>query len=186
MSRNLTNLLPQEAVRAFKAQYFVRFATLSAFLIAILVAVHGILLLPTHMLLSSHIEAREGQLKALASSGLSEDETALEEQFATLSISAKHIQALEARRHAINIFTDILNIPDTSISITGFSYASPSGGRDAPTASVSGIAGTRDGLRALQLALEESPFVEAVNLPVSTYAKDIDIPFSMTLTLALP
>jgi hypothetical protein len=40
-------------------------------------------------------------------------------------------------------------------------------------------------LRSYQLALQGASFARAVDLPVSAYAKDADIAFTVTITLAL-
>jgi hypothetical protein len=56
-------------------------------------------------------------------------------------------------------------------------------GKAPGTLSVSGIAVTRGALRAYQLALQSAPFAVAANLPVSAYAKDTDIAFTITVTL---
>jgi hypothetical protein len=50
---------------------------------------------------------------------------------------------------------------------------------------LTGTALTRNALRSYQLALQGTPIARAVDLPVSAYAKDADITFTITITLAL-
>ncbi len=50
---------------------------------------------------------------------------------------------------------------------------------------VSGTAATRDALRQYQLALQNAAGVQSADVPVSAYAQDANIPFTVTVTLAL-
>jgi len=50
--------------------------------------------------------------------------------------------------------------------------------------SVSGTAANREALRTYQLALQGAPFTLTAALPVSAYAKDSDIAFTITITLS--
>ncbi len=47
---------------------------------------------------------------------------------------------------------------------------------------VSGMAATRDALRQYATALGGLPYVSKADLPISAYAKDSDITFTITLT----
>jgi hypothetical protein len=77
---------------------------------------------------------------------------------------------------------DILSIARSGVTLSGFSYATTNE-KGARTFSISGIAATRDALRTYQLALSGAPFIQTVHLPVSAYAKDSDISFTLTVTL---
>ena len=77
---------------------------------------------------------------------------------------------------------NVLVIPRPGIVLSGFDYE-PSVGKSAGTLAVSGTATTRDALRNYQLALEGASFARSADLPVSAYAKDTDITFTITVTL---
>jgi hypothetical protein len=180
------NLLPEDRIRAFRRGYFFRVLALAAALLTFLALVHAILLLPTHLLLSAQISARQGQLDVLKASGVSADEAVFEARLADLAKSATRIEALGSIQPTVKVLTEILQVPHARVSLSGFSYAAPSGTKKASSAILTGVAATRDDLQAYQLALKSASFVSAADLPVSTYAKETKIPFTITLTLTLP
>ena len=67
--------------------------------------------------------------------------------------------------------------------LSGFSYT-PSSSSGSGTIALSGISATRDALRGYQLALQGAPFARSAALPVSAYAKDANIDFTITITLS--
>ena len=77
----------------------------------------------------------------------------------------------------------VLAISHPGITLSGFDYV-PGAGKNPGTLAISGTAATRDTLRNYQTALQSAPFAVTANLPVSAYAKDTGIPFSITVTLA--
>jgi hypothetical protein len=78
----------------------------------------------------------------------------------------------------------VLGIPRPGITLSGFSYTPAVSASALTSIVISGTSATRDALRSYQLALQNAPFARSVTLPVSAYASDKDLTFSITLTLA--
>jgi len=182
MSGELTNLLSPDRVQSFRRSYFFRLGALGSVVLALLVIIHGIFLLPTHIFLTKKIAANEFELTGLSRSILSAGETSFEARLAVLSKSVERIELLGANEPVIKTLTKTLDILHTGIVLTGLSFAAPTT-KKGTTISLSGIAATRDTLRQYQIALSNAPFIASADLPVSTYAKDTKIPFTIVVTL---
>lgn len=180
-----TNLLPPERSRALRREYFYRLATVAMFLVCIVAVIHAALLVPTHLLLTSFTETRRAELADLKSKGLDSDEAAFATRVQKLTQSATKLLALGNSPRAVDTITRILEVPKSGIALSGVSFAL-GGGDKKPSVVLVGVAETRDALRQYQLALTGAPFVAAADLPVSTYAKEAKLPFSMSVTLKTP
>ena len=66
MSRNLINLLPPDRLHSFRREYFLRLATVVFFMLTFLVVVHGVLLVPSYLYLSSEESATQHELDSIA------------------------------------------------------------------------------------------------------------------------
>ncbi|OGG81302.1 hypothetical protein A3H77_00770 [Candidatus Kaiserbacteria bacterium RIFCSPLOWO2_02_FULL_56_11] len=184
MLPELTNLLPEVNVRAFRRSYFTHLFIVATIMLLVLMGIHSVLLMPTHLLLSSHIETREEQLEFLATSGISEEEATLQERLATLAETAERIGALRTAPSAVSTVADVLAVDRTRVTLSGLSYGARGG--EGPSVTLTGVANTREDLRRYQLAFQSMPFVAVADLPVSTYAKEAQIPFTITLVLVSP
>ncbi len=177
MSANLTNFLPRERARSVRGEYRFRVATLAAILLAALVLVHGILLIPAYLYLSDKADAEAARLAELSSgerdgtAGVAARAKALEQDSARLLVIASSTPASD-------LVAAILAVPRTGITLTGLSYDAGA----APRLILTGMASTRDTLRAYDLALAALPYVANAELPLSAYAKESEIPFSILLT----
>ena len=183
MHNELTNLLPPERQRAFRQDYFIRLGVVVAVLATALVLSAAVLLLPTYVFLSESDRVETEHLAAIESTATSSDSTAFSAQLTTLSNNAAALSALADATSVSSIIAAVLTIPRPGVTLSGFAYT-PATSKNQETLAISGSAKTRDTLRSYQLALQRASFASAANLPVSTYAKDSDIPFTITVTLA--
>ncbi len=178
------NLLPPERRRVLFREYLLRLAVVATALFTILVVVAGALLIPTYVFLSGSAESKKTRLASIESSLSSIDEESLSARLTALSQNAMTLIELADAPSASKMIRDILSIPRPGISVTGFSY-SPKNEKTPATLLVSGNALTRDALRGYQLAVQDSSLVRSATLPVSVYAKDANLPFTISVTLAL-
>lgn len=183
MDNEPINLLPQERQRALAREYLLRLGTVAAFMLTALAFVAGLLLLPTYVFLSRSAATKEAHLANVESALSSENEAALSAHLAALSSDAELLIALGRAPSASATIRDVLAISRPGIALSGFTYTPAGNGPG--TLAVSGIAATRDALRTYQLALQKAPFAASAELPVSAYAKDANIVFTITITLAL-
>lgn len=179
MSVNLLDLLPEDRRRKIRRAYVLRVGTVAAILGVVLVAAAAALLVPTYIYLVSSLRAQSVRLASVESTISAADQTTLGKRLATLSADATEIAQLGTTPSASALIREVLAIGRPGIVLTGMSYT-PSQG----TLALSGVAAARNDLRAYQLSLAATPRFANAALPVSSYAKDRDIPFAITITLA--
>lgn len=183
MHNELTNLLPLERRRVFTRDYFLRLGVVGVVLVTILVCAAALLLVPTYVFLTQSTSAKEARLVAMDASLSSSNESTLSTRLAALTAGATVLTTLADTTSASSIMREVLAVPRPGISLSDFTYT-PGAPKASGTLVVSGTAATRDALRNYQLALQSSPFVLSAALPVSAYAKDTGITFSITVALA--
>jgi hypothetical protein len=175
----LTNLLPTERIRVFRREYFFRLGTIGAIVVAILIAVHGTLLVPTYLYLHDLVLIERTHLAEITENLASSGEGEIKARRTHLRESADQLLALASAPSASAVIRAILLVPHTGIVITSFAFHKPSpDGR----LTITGTASTREALRQYQLALSSLSFAKSADLPLSAYAKESDIPFTITLT----
>lgn len=179
----LINLLPLERRRSLARDYFLRLGVVALLFTTALVLAAAALLAPTYVFLVKSVGAKEARFAGMRSAISSSDDAALSVRLSALRSDAEALSALARAPSASAIVRAALAISRPGIALSGFEYSKATGARSG-TFIVSGIAATRDALRGYQLALERAPFARSASLPVSTYAKDSNIAFAITVTLA--
>lgn len=182
MNDKLTNLLPLERQHELFREYFLRLSVVFIALVTALVLVAAMLLLPTYIFLTQSAATKEARLANIESVLASSDEKILSAHLNTLSSNATILLATEKISSVSAILRSALAVPRNGISLSGFVYA-PATGNVPGSLSLSGTSQTREALRAYQLALESAPFAVSADLPVSAYAKDTNIVFTITVIL---
>ena len=194
MYSKLMNLLPRERRHALSREYVFRLGVVLVVLITALTLIGAVLLLPTYVLLVESARTKQTHLTSIKSSLSSIDESVLSARLATLTADAKTLLALAKTPSASGILRTLLAVSHPGVTLSYFSYTptvsmsnkSGKGSTTIPaTLVISGTAATRDALRNYQLALQSAPFISSATLPISTYAKDADIAFTITATLKL-
>lgn len=183
MNNELTNLLPPERLQALSHDYILRISVVVIIFVVVLSAVSTTLLLPTYVFLAKSSAAKEKYLVSIESLFSSADEKALSARLTSLSDNTSILSKLGNAKSASVIIREALAAPHPGVTISGLSYT-PEIGKSRNVLIISGKATTRDTLRNYQLALQDASFADSVVLPVSSYAKDTDIPFTITVTLA--
>lgn len=180
---NLTNLLPPEYRQALSRDFLLRLGVVAIALLTILVLAAGALLIPTYAFLQISADAKKERLTNLESSLSSKDEKGLSARLATLAANAAKLANLSSAVSVSTTMSSVLALSRPGITLSTLSYTSAAGDSLA-TLVVSGSATTREALRKYQLTLQESPLVRSATLPVSAYANDTNIMFSITITLS--
>lgn len=183
MHNELTNLLPEERQKVLSRDYILRVGVITAMLATALALSAGVLLIPTYVFLNGSANVKKMGLAHVESTLSSADEVALQERLAALSTSAAALVALSDAPSVSALIREALSVPHLGVTLSRLSFT-PSAGKSPGTLAVSGSAATRDALRSYQLALEGARFARSAALPVSAYAKDSDIAFTITITLA--
>ncbi|MES2931754.1 MAG: hypothetical protein V4682_03620 [Patescibacteria group bacterium] len=179
MELELTNLLPEERIRSLRRVYFIRLAVVAVLLLSGVTLVHGVLLLPSFMYLRNQVGERTASLAALTTTLAGSEEKEISARVATLAEDSAHLARLSSVPKASAAIRAISALPRSGIRLTGFSFA-PKEGAEAEM-SVSGVATTREALRTFEQSLADQPFITSADLPISAYAKERDISFTISL-----
>lgn len=184
MPNELTNLLLLGRQQALSRDYVIRLGVVVAVLAIMLVLSAAILLVPTYVLLSGNAYTKKMELTKIESSLSSTDEVAFSTRLAALSANVATLVSLSDVPSASATLRGVLALSRPGIALSGLSFT-PSTDKSSGLVVVSGLSATRDALRSYQLTLQGASFVRSAALPVSAYAKDTDIPFTITITLSL-
>jgi len=180
MSRELTNLLPLEKKRAFRREYFVRLSVVGALLLSAVLLFGAVMLIPSYLSFSQEHALQEKRVTQLEATLQNAQERAIGERLTRLSEDTEHLNRLGQVPSGSSAVRAVLRVARPGIALTGITF-SP-GAEEEHTMTLSGTAQTREALRAYNLALSELPFVSSSELPISTYAKETDLDFMITLT----
>lgn len=182
MSTELTNLLPHDRARALRRGYFLRLATVTFLVLSGIVIVHGLLLMPTYLYSTERAKSAKVQLAGLADSVGSAEEELAKSRSNALRSAVTRTAGLESSISASAAIRAVLAVPRPGITLTGFAVTAPQSEGEPARMRVSGTAITRDALRSYTGALGTRPFVTTADLPISAYARERDIPFTITLS----
>lgn len=183
MPNELTNLLPIERQKIARRNYFTRLGVVAMTFALFLVIANGALLVPTYVFLIGSMHTKQARLADVEKALSTTDDSQLSARLAALTNDATSLIALQDAPSPSSLIREILTVPRPGITLSGLNYT-PASGKDPIQLAVSGSAATRDALRSYQLALQTDHIVARADLPVSAYAKDSNIPFTITLTLA--
>lgn len=181
----LTNLLPSDRIRALSREYLFRVVTLVAVMVTVLALIHAALLAPSYLYLSEEVQTRSEHLEDFSAALGSSEEGALSERSAAVEAQAHILAQLIASPETVPVLEQMLTLPHAGVRITGLSITPSLEGAEAKM-SVTGVASARDALRRYYQAVAALPFVASADLPLSVYAAEADIPFTIQLTGTLP
>lgn len=182
MRNEITNLLPPDRQRSLARDYYLRLSVVIVWFVFALTLISMVLLVPTYIFLTDSARTKEKYLATVESSITSADEASLSARLTSLNNSATTLVLLAQAPSASAFIRAMLALPRPGVTLSQFVYTPPTM-KGPGTLLVSGTAATRDALRTYQLALENAPFAQSAALPVSAYAKDRDIAFTITITL---
>ncbi|HQU08271.1 MAG: hypothetical protein B7X04_03740 [Parcubacteria group bacterium 21-54-25] len=181
MTADCTNLLPTARARAVRRAYFMRLAIVAVWGLAILIAVHTLLSAPAYLYLQAKEAQRQTALTELSQKLAAQQDQVTSQGLVALNSETAFLAGLSQKPSVSAAVRLVLGVPRQGVTLGSIAYTAPSGGKDASMI-INGIASTRGALHAYQLALQQTPFVSSVNLPVSVFAKDTNINFTMTVT----
>lgn len=180
----LSNLLPRAKSRALRREYFVRLVTVAFGLATLLVIIHGVLLLPAYLYTHTQVAREQAELDRIAASASSAQERAVNAQINAVQADISYLGRLSTLPTASGAIRAVLTVPHPGITLSGFTYTAPTNTAEAQM-TVTGTASTRDALRSYVSSFSQLSYISKADLPISAYAKDIAIPFTITLTGSL-
>ncbi|MDB5189144.1 MAG: hypothetical protein JWL82_101 [Parcubacteria group bacterium] len=181
MHHELTNLLPTERIRAIRREYFLRLATVFIYALSAITIGSGALLIPSYLYVHGEVAAQQARINELDTRLAASKGQETNARVTALTENATYLARLGSTSSATAVLRATLAVPRTGITLTGFTYTPATHGPDGKM-TLRGVASTRETLRAYDQALGQLPFVTNNDLPISSYAKESSIPFTITLT----
>ena len=179
--RTLTNLLPPERKKAIKRIYLFRLVTVCILVLSFIVLSSAAILVPSYIHVHQQNILQTKELERLSTTLIASGGKDVALRIKTLAQDAGYLSRLATSSTATSVITLLTNIPHQGISITGISYTPVVKGVDGKVI-LNGTATTRTTLRSYMDALSSQPFIKNADLPISAYAKEKEIPFTITLT----
>lgn len=173
----MINLIPPSAQSQVKKEYWIRVISVWLLLIGTAFFIVAILNAPVYVLIRSQLQS------FLQEYNQANDES---ESFATSEATinkANEINTVLASSQSVTSFSTIIEelekLTGPAVRITNFSLSRQ---EDAiATIVINGSADSRLSLSEFKDAIEESPLFETATLPLSNFAKDRDVPFSIDI-----
>jgi hypothetical protein len=180
MEHNLTNLLSRERIKALQKSYYMRLATLLVVGIGILALFEALLLFPSYQYAKDQVTLYTKQLETIQSAG-TEGEASTAERFSALTKDAERVLGISSFPSTSETLQRVLALPRPGVTLLRFTLESPTTLGGEGKIVISGTAATRESLRTYEKALQSLSFITRVELPLSSYAKERDISFTVTL-----
>lgn len=185
MSHDVTNFLPPERRHSFTHNYFIRLATLAVVLATIMVGIHAALFAPTFLYVSNIHARAVAELAALSQKGMGGEADDSTVRVQSLEKDATRLVAYGTAPSASGILQKLFAVPHAHVSLQSISVDIAREGTTQTRMRISGVASSREGLRAYHSALSVLPFVVSADLPLSVYAKETDIAFTIDIASTL-
>lgn len=171
------NLLPQTEKETIRREYRFRLVIVALGLTFVTLLIAGILLVPSVLLSSQKEEAAERRFEVLMKSV----EKGKTEELDKTLLEAKALLGLLPHEAPLvllhELLLNIVSAKTNRISLGNFSLADAGEGKQ--RVDLSGVAKDRTALVAFVKSLEQSGLFEKVEVPISNFAKDTDIEFSI-------
>jgi hypothetical protein len=176
----MINLIPAEAKKHLVREYWVRSVTVWFFLWSFVLGLGIFILIPSYVLISLQVDAYESSAEVADEKNANFDSVAkeLEQASKTAVVLADHFTHPPTTEY----LALIKQFESSNISITQISIQLENG--EVTPIKVIGIAEDRQALATFRARMLEDERIEAVDLPISNLAKDKQIPFDLTITIA--
>ncbi len=184
MNTELTNLIPRDRRKAIDGLYTIRLASVGILFLSFLVLSAVLFRIPSYLYEFGQVQTQKQDLATLTSRLQESQGQSVTSRFKTLNENIAYMSRLATSSQATAVTAAILNVPHPGIVIKGMSY-SPSTKSSDGKMTLTGTASTRAALHQYMDALSAQPYVKNVDLPISAYAKESDIPFTTTLSGSL-
>ena len=174
------NLLTREEKKRIRKIYKVRRLQSTVWFLVILILVSVIMLTPIYLLGESiELMVAEKKNELLKENG-QVDPDYVEEAIQNVNKKAKSLQSISEYTKVYKLLSDITENKLSGIGITGISFTS---GEEQESISLVGKALNRETLLSFRRDLEQKDYSETVDLPISNFAQNVDIDFSIKITL---
>lgn len=174
------NLIPPQGKKALKWEYILRIGSVYAIMFSGVFLATTALMVPTYVYVSSQLKATEGRMEAGEKANAEYLSAEKEVKDANAIIAQLTGKTEQARVSAL--VEEVVRVAPQGVRFKTFSMESKNGAFTELT--VQGSASSRATLLALKQSLESSSVFETATIPIGDLARDADLPFTVTVTLA--
>jgi len=177
----MINLIPFDARQHISTEYWARVVVVWLYLVAAAAVIVGMLLFPAYILITSQIQAYE-----VSVTQATERIGAFEQGVALLSETSGHARLVAAMANTASVMSayDRLSALEGQWDLDVAEYVVRQNDGVVRAVDVKGVAATRFVLTEYRDALRADPLVTKVDFPISSLARDRDIPFALLITLS--
>ena len=161
--------------------YGLRLGVVAAYLLSGVLVVTVVLMVPAYLYFHQAVVVRTQELAGLGEELAGSEEQQVSARVKTLNDNATYLAQVAVRVSASGAVRAITAVPRPGVRITGISFSSGAPGKPS-TMNLTGVAATREALRAYVASLKALPYITAADLPISAYAKESNIEFSLALS----
>lgn len=177
----MINLIPPEGHRLMKQEYILRvFGTLSV-LLGVVFLILTVALVPTYILIDAQIS--DFALEIEKQSDKEDTAKLLDKEIELIHSIVGQLKTGTSSMIASQAVDEIQKIAEGEVVFKAFIINEPDK-RGEVKIQAQGVAPTRETLAKFKTMVEASPFFEKAEVPISDLARDVDLPFMMTITVA--
>jgi len=173
----MSNLLPLPAKQRIVHEYWIRVISVWLFLVTFALVIVAALMAPTYFLISSQLQVIGNEYADAESTEASFAETnaTIEEANAL----AQMLNVTEQDPSFSDLIAELEQVTATGVTLTNITLTKS--GAELPNISIVGVADTRASLANLKDAILSSKYFSDAKIPLSNFAKEKDIDFSITI-----
>ncbi len=176
----MINLIPPEGHKVMRREYLLRAWSTILLLFSCVVIFLTIALIPAYVLTNAQIKAFE--LETEQKNGNDDIYANVEKEVQVANSMLNQFKTPSPSMFSSAVIEEIKNSAPASIAFSTFQVNTT--GVVIDTVQIQGVAPTREALAQLKLKLEASPMFEKAEVPIADLAKDTNLPFTITITLA--
>jgi multidrug efflux pump subunit AcrB len=174
----MLNLLLKKEKEDIKKEYVFRFLIILFFGLSIVIILFLISLIPSYVVLKIEQKSLNSELNLAQDTELNADRKRLKDKLSSLQ---KILKIVDTPKSEISYYIQkITEKQMRDINILGISFLKQA---EADSIVLDGNANSRSSLASFIESLETVPEFESVNLPFSSFTRDSEIPFSITINL---
>lgn len=174
----MINLLPTEYKKVLANEYKERVILVSLYglLCALLLTLFA--LLPAYITAKVHVDELASELTVITKTATTDENSSVAAIAADVNAKLAKYDEIKNAVKIAPLVTQFLDNPTAGITLEQFQFDSSN-----MTLTLNGAAKTRDALLAFQTKLQQFPNVITVNIPISSFVKQKDVSFTVTITL---
>lgn len=176
----MINLIPPAGVRVLKREYLLRVGATCGFIIGVVFLLLTATLVPTYVLTRAQIQEYQTRMKGVGNEAQAFADA--EKEAEKTQILLAQLQTNPSTFRASDVVREVERVAPHGIVFKTFSILSTAG--VAKTIQVQGTASTREVLIQFKKAIEASDVFEKAEIPIADFAKDVDLPFTVTISFS--